>query len=76
MGSGESKTEKTVDTSGTVNNNVVVTADLTMEKTQILLLFLCILKTMEFLYFVYVSHQRKLKKKYGAKPGNGHPPPA
>lgn len=66
MGSGESKTQKVVDTRGTVNNNVVVTADHTMEKTQILVLILCILKTIEYLYLVYISHQRRLKKRYAS----------
>lgn len=76
MGSSESREEvNVVDTTGQVNNNVVVefgalrksVHDYGMEIV-ILLLILCIIKILEFSSYIYINHIRKLKKKYG--PGN------
>lgn len=63
---------KVVESSGQVNNNVVVAFD-TLQNTVadygleivLLLLILCILKILEFASYVYVNHTKKMKKKYG-----------
>lgn len=73
MGSGPSQEEvKTVDSTGQVNNNVVVafgalqkTVDNSSVEIIILLLILCVIKILEFASYVYVTHIRKMKKKYG-----------
>lgn len=66
MGSPQSKVEekKTVDSSGVVNNSLVVAEEISTGRIEILLIILCILKLFEFAYFVYSSHTRRMKKKY------------
>lgn len=75
MGGSESSVQdqKVVESSGQVNNNVVVAVD-TLQDTvadygveiAILLLILCILKFFEFASYIYTNHIKKMKKKYGA----------
>lgn len=68
MGGGESKTAetKTVDSSGTVNNNVVLSQPVPIENRQLLILIwiLCVLRVIEFLWQIYREHNKNLKKKY------------
>lgn len=73
MGGSESshQEQKVVESSGQVNNNVVVAVD-TLQDTvadygleiAVLLLILCILKLFEFASYIYTNHIKKMKKKY------------
>lgn len=70
MGNNESKTEnKAVDTNGNVNNNIVVKIEdeVNTYGSEIILLLAIIgaIKILEFVYFLYREHNRKLKRKYG-----------
>lgn len=69
MGGGGSKHQdaKTVDTSGTVNNNVVFTEPVPIhhETLEWLILVICIVKVIELAITIYKIHQKQLKKKYG-----------
>lgn len=67
MGSTQTKDEqKTVDTTGQVNNNVVIqeTVDVYSSEIVLLLSVIVVLKLIEFLCYVYMQHARKMKKKY------------
>ncbi len=71
MGKTESKHEsKAVDTNGAVNNNLVIQGEMPIQvhnmEILILLYIMCALKVLEFLYFVYTKHSRKLKKRYNS----------
>lgn len=74
MGGGSSKPveTKTVDSTGTVNNNVVVTEPVPIENRQILILIwvICILRVAEFLWMLYREHHKGLKKKYSNDGGS------
>lgn len=66
MGSSESKTDaKAVDTTGNVNNNVVINDQVNVYSTEIIVLLglICILKIIEFIYFIYTKHYHNLKKR-------------
>lgn len=64
--------QKTVDSQGEVNNNVVIndTASSPPELSQLLVIswIICAIKLMEFLLFIYNRHQKQLKKKYSNNP--------
>lgn len=65
MGSTESKSEtKTIDTTGNVNNNVVINDQVNIYSREItgLLAIICVLKIIEFIYFIYTKHYRRIKK--------------
>lgn len=69
MGNTKSNTEeKVVDTTGTVNNNLVLRDDQQLNifsfEITLLLLIICVLKIIEFAYFIYRIHSRRLKKIY------------
>lgn len=73
MGSSESREEKkTVDSTGTVNNNVVVNGEVDIYSTEIVILLgiICALKVIEFIYFIYQRHYKNIKKRFI----NGQPP--
>lgn len=63
---------KAVDATGTVNNNIVVQEEHTIDKYSreivIMLLILCVVKILEFIYIVYREHTKKLKKRYVSRP--------
>lgn len=69
MGGNTSSEKKAVDSTGTVNNNVVVTAeslgevDVTSSEIVIFLGIICAIKIMEFIYFIYKRHYRNVKKR-------------
>lgn len=71
MGSGESKqdTQKTVESTGSVNNNLVFQKAVPIESrtVEILLVILIILKVFGILYAVYRKKQEKLKDKLKEK---------
>lgn len=73
MGSGESKHDetKTVDTSGAVNNNLVLNQPVPIHyKTlEILIWIICVIKVIELCICAYKIHQRCLKKKYASNSG-------
>lgn len=64
--------KKTVDSTGEVNNNVVVqeTVDVYSSEMVILLSILCILKIIELGCYLYTTHNRNLKKKYSQSQGS------
>lgn len=67
MGGGESKEEtKTIDTTGNVNNNVVIQESVPIhnEEMKILLYVICVVKIIQFIFFIYKFQVRRLKKKY------------
>lgn len=65
-GSGSSEEKKTVDSSGTVNNNVVISDPVEFYNKEIvcILWIILALKIMELILFFYREHRRGLKKKY------------
>lgn len=67
MGSSPSQHEtKTIESTGHVNNNVVIqeTEDIYSMEIVILLALLCVLKILEFGSFLYTKYRQQLKKKY------------
>lgn len=65
MGSSQSTKEtKTIDTTGNVNNNVVINDQVNIYSQEItgLLAVICVLKIIEFIYFIYTKHYRHIKK--------------
>lgn len=76
MGSWFSKNEeikKTVESTGQVNNNVIVEDSVTIHNTEIIILLyiIAIVKAIEFIVFLYNAHTKRLKRKYGQNlPGN------
>lgn len=74
MGSSESKPEqKTVDTTGNVNNNVVIgrvsgEVDVYSVEIVILLGIICAIKLIEFIYFIYQRHYHKIKRHVNDQP--------
>lgn len=65
--SDEADAVKTSDTTGNINNNIVLTrsADRTME---ILLVIITVLKLLEFAMVIYSNFLRKIKKRYNGTP--------
>lgn len=65
-------TQKTVESSGEVNNNVVINEPefQSSQLSQLLIIswIICAIKIMEFLLFVYKRHQKQIKKKYANNP--------
>lgn len=57
---------KVVDSTGTVNNNVVVSEPVPIENRTILILIwvICVVKVLEFVWLIYRKHHKSLKKKY------------
>lgn len=69
MGSKQSTNEKkTVDTIGTLNNNLLLGGTDVMNiynfEIVLLLSIICVVKLIEFGYFLYRQHSKQLKKKY------------
>lgn len=66
MGFFGSSEEQTLESTGEVNNNVIVGNAVNIENDEIvtLLKIICILKVVEFGYICLRSYQRHVKKKY------------
>lgn len=67
MGSSHSQVEKkTIESTGQVNNNVVIqeTEDVYSMEIVILLSLLCALKILEISIFLYNKYKQQMKKKY------------
>lgn len=67
MGSSQSQQEtKTIESSGQVNNNVVIqeTEDVYSMELVILLSLLCALKILEMGIFLYNKYKQQMKRKY------------
>lgn len=69
MGAKESKVEehKTVDATGTVNNNVVLqpgTVDVYSQELVILGSIICLIKLIEVVSFLYYKHKKSIKRQY------------
>lgn len=65
MGGSTSNAKKQVDSTGTVNNNVVITEPVPIETREVLILLMIIttIKIIEFLIFLYKQHVKSVKKK-------------
>lgn len=71
-GSSSTEEHKDIDTSGNVNNNVIIQQEahdihdqlLTNNKLLIATYFLIALELIKFLMYIYVNFKRNLKKKY------------
>lgn len=61
---------KTVDTTGTVNNNVVIQDAVTVHSSPIIIILAIILfiKICELIYIIFKSYNRAQKKKYTKRP--------
>lgn len=72
MGIFGSSEEQTIDNTGEVNNNVIVSnpVDIRSEEVVTLLSIICALKMLEFAYICFKAYQRHLKKKYQQQSGN------
>lgn len=71
MGGSDSKQEsKTVDSSGTVNNNVVLNDPVPIMNNEIVILLwtICVIKVLELLLYVYREHYKNIKKRYANQP--------
>lgn len=69
MGSWFSKNEeihKTVESTGQVNNNVIVEDSVTIHNTEIIILLyvIAIVKVFEFVVYLYSTHTKRMKRKY------------
>lgn len=68
MGGGESKQnlEKSIDTTGTVNNSVIVDNEVPIVSKEIVILLsaLLIIQLMQMCLHIYAQYTKKLKKKY------------
>lgn len=65
MGGTSSSEKKTVDSTGTINNNVVVNGEVDVTSLEIIILLgiICAIKIMEFIYFIYRRHYQNVKKR-------------
>lgn len=66
MGHSESKEEKkTIDSTGSVNNNVVVNGEVDVNSMEVIILLgvICAIKIFEFIYFLYRRHYRNIKRR-------------
>lgn len=73
MGASESKKEhKTVDTTGNVNNNLVIGGQVDVFSIEIIVLLgiICIIKTIELIYFLYSKNYHRMKKRIVERPGS------
>lgn len=71
MGFFGSSEEKEVDTTGTVNNNMVVnTVDVSSDEITTLLSILVVIKVIELLLYIYKSWRNGLKRRFGNGAGN------
>lgn len=73
MGASESKEEhKTVDTTGNVNNNVVIGGQVDVFSIEVVVLLgiICIIKMIELIYFVYSKIYHRMKKRIVERPGS------
>ncbi len=66
MGSEESKEQKTVDATGNVNNNVVIQESVPVHnfELKILIYVICVVKIVQFLFFIYKFQSKRLKRRY------------
>lgn len=67
MGNNDSKEEtKTVDTTGNVNNNVIIGEPVKIHSNEIIMLLyiICAVKIIELILFFYKVHLKRVKKKY------------
>lgn len=65
MGGASSTEKKAVDTTGGVNNNIVVNGEVDVNSDEVIILLgiICAIKIMEFIYFVYRRHYQNIKKR-------------
>lgn len=64
----ENEVIKTSDTTGNINNNLVL-SNAAETYVEILLLIIAIIKVVEFLYIVYTNYIRRLKRRFGGTNG-------
>lgn len=58
--------ENNIESTGTVNNNVIIDGQVDVSSKEIILLLgiICLLKIIEFVYFVYKRHYQGIKKRF------------
>lgn len=65
--SSSSESEKTVDATGAINNNIIMTEDKPIDVySSELVILISILVALRSAEFIYRAHQRKMKRKYQA----------
>lgn len=67
--SDETEIVKSSDNSGNINNHLVLSGN-EVTYVEILLLFIALLKLAEFLFIVYTSHIRRVRKRYNGANNN------
>lgn len=60
----ENEVIKTSDSTGNINNNLVLSNE-AETYVEILLLIIAIIKLAEFIYIIYTSHIRRMKRRFG-----------
>lgn len=75
MGGSQSSEKKDSTSNGSVNNNLTLApTESKLTYIEIILLVLCGMRIIEMIIYLYVSHLRRMKKKYSGPPnGNGGP---
>lgn len=66
MGSATSGETKTIDTTGNVNNNVVLQnpEDVIAPEILVILIIICIIKMAELIFYIFHKYRKGLKKKF------------
>lgn len=71
MGGSQSSEKKEVETNGSVNNNLTLApTESKLTYIEILLLVLCAMRLIEMVIYVYVSHLRRIRRRYTQRTGN------
>lgn len=65
---------KVVETTGSVNNNLVIqgTVDVYSNEIVLLLIIICFIKIVELAYFLYYKHKKNIKRQYMSKINVNH----
>lgn len=61
-------TEKTIDSNGNINNNLVFEGPLTVQNTEVFVMvaIICVIKIIEVLHLAFRAYTKNLKKKYSS----------
>lgn len=68
MGGKQSTPDQTVQSTGQVNNNIIIEDEVKIQNTEIVLILsiICVIKILEFLYMIYKAHKKGLHKRFMA----------
>lgn len=73
MGGSQSTEKKGVETHGAVNNNLTLaTTETKLFDIEVILLVLCGMRVIEMIIYIYVSHLRRMKRRYTQRPTNNN----